>query len=625
MLSISNNIIIKMLGLSRLTKQVIALIFDIILSIIALFLSFVIRLETFNLDLNINFLVLIFFCLFFIPFYISFGLYKYIFRYSGLNAILNIAFSTSLYSIIFFILIFFIQFNNVPRSIGILQPILFFIFICFFRVGIVVFDNLLKANINKKNIILYGAGNIGFYAVNLLNRHKIIGFIDDDYNKIGNKLNNYKIYSVKDANELVSKYNINQIIITISNLSFHDRKKIISNINNLNVEILFFPSPDQIVDKRIEFNKFERVNLLDLIDRKITWNLNEIRNFLANKIIVITGAGGSIGSELVMQIISHKPQQLILIENSEYNLYCVEKKINDLKINNFFEIDIIYSLTSINDMNQIKKIFENYKPEIVFHAAAYKHVPLAERNIISYIKNNVIGTNNLINISIKNNVKNFLFVSTDKAVRPTNIMGATKRISELYLLSKSKNLSLNDTTISIVRFGNVIGSTGSVIPLFKEQLENGGPITVTHPEVTRYFMSVREAVGLILETLLISKGGEVFVLDMGKPVKIVNLAKKLIKLYGYKEKVNTKEKGGIEIKYIGLRPGEKLYEELLIGNNPTETKNNNIFLEKEDNLNYDKVDEIMNNLNKYLENNDEKNIVNTLQEAIANFKFNKLN
>ncbi len=619
-----SNIFYIILNMSRIKKQIIVLLFDIFISFISLYLAFVIRLESFNINFSINFFVLNAFCLFFIPFFISLGLYKAIFRYSGLYSILYIALASSIYGLIFFILIFFFKLNDVPKSIGVLQPILFFIAVCFLRVLIVSVDIFLKKTNNRKNILLYGAGTLGYHAINLLRQHNVVGFIDDDEKKIGHKINNYKIYSIDSVSDLVKNNNINQIIITITNLSLSNRKKIISNINNLNLEILFFPSTEQIVDKKIQFNKFERVDLIDIIDRKIKWNLDLILNFIQNKTIIITGAGGSIGSELVMQIINNKPKTLVLIDNNEFNLYSIEQKINNLKFDYLKKIKIIYSLTSINDKKLLSVIFRNYKPQIVFHAAAYKHVPIAERNISSYVYNNVIGTSNIINLSLSYQVENFLFISTDKAVRPTNIMGASKRISELYLTSKSQ-FNDNSTTISIVRFGNVIGTTGSVIPLFKKQLNNGGPITVTHPDVTRYFMSAREAVGLILETLIISKGGEVFVLDMGKPIKILDLAKKIINLYGYKEKINSNQKTGIEIKFVGLRPGEKLYEELLIGNNPITTSNSNIFLEKEEYIDLQIMNKIIANLEEFIITNNEQGIIDIFEKHIPDFKFNKTN
>ena len=609
--------------MSRLKKQLIVLIFDVLISFFSLYLAFAIRLETFNISFSINFFVLILFCLFFIPFFISLGLYKAIFRYSGLYSILYIVLACSIYGIIFFILVFFFKLNEVPRSIGVLQPILFLIVVCFLRVLIVTLDIFLKKTTDRKNILLYGAGTLGYHAINLLRQHNVIGFIDDDNKKIGHIINNYKIYAIESVSDLIKKKNINQIIITITNLSLLNRKKIISNINNFNIEILFFPSTEQIVDKKIEFNKFERVDLIDIIDRKIKWNLDTIFNFINNKTILITGAGGSIGSELVIQIINNKPKKLVLIDNNEFNLYSIEQRIHNLKLELLDNIHIIYSLTSINDKKLLSVIFNDHKPQIVFHAAAYKHVPIAEKNISSCVYNNVIGTSNLIDLSINLRVQNFLFVSTDKAVRPTNIMGASKRISELNLISKSKKNKNNSTNISIVRFGNVIGSTGSVIPLFKNQLIKGGPITVTHPEVTRYFMSVREAVGLILETLIISNGGEVFVLDMGKPIKILDLAKKIIHLYGYKEKTLENQKNGIEIKYIGLRPGEKLYEELLIGKNPVMTSNKNIFLEKEQIIESEMMNKILLELEEYILSNNESAIIDLLEKNIINYKFKK--
>ena len=356
---------------------------------------------------------------------------------------------------------------------------------------------------------------------------------------------------------------------------------------------------------------------------EIKINLDEIRNQFNDEIILVTGAGGSIGSELCFQLINLDIKKIVLIDHSEFNLYRVQSelvRINDQKKNKF---DIVAILSNINDSERLKSIFNEHSPQYVFHTAAYKHVPIVEENIVDSVKNNVFGTLNVIEIALASNVKKFLLISTDKAVNPTNIMGASKRIAEICVQAYANDNEKIRTIFSIVRFGNVLDSSGSVIPLFRKQIKDGGPITVTHPEITRFFMLISEAVGLILETSIISTGGEVFVLNMGKPVKIKNLAKKMITLSGNKVKENHDD-DGLEIKYTGLRKGEKLYEELFINNKYITTKNKEIFIAYE---NFIKKNDLVNHLKElkaHIEHDDEDKIVLKIKDIVPEFEYEKL-
>ena len=622
MLNINKNFIAGILNLNRTAKQVIVLSLDILLSILALYLAFVIRLESFTLDVNYNLYILISFTVFFIPFFISLGLYKAIFRYSGFNSIINILFATSIYGFIFFILVIFSKMPAIPRSIGVLQPILFFIFVSFSRVLIVSFIRSVNQSKSINNILLYGAGYTGSFALNYLKDYNVLGFLEDDPKKVNHKINGYRIFNSIDSEKIIISKKITQIIITIPTLTVYQRRKIISKLGNFNIEIIFFPSASEIINRKLQLKDFERVNISDLIDRKISWNVDLINDFLIDKSILITGAGGSIGTELVIQSLNAKPKLIVCIDNNEYNLYKLQNKLDKIKTNKISKIKFHYLLCSINNKNLIEYYFSLFKPDIVFHAAAYKHVPLAEYNVTEYLNNNVIGTQNIIKASLKYKVQNFLFISTDKAVRPTNIMGASKRLSELMLLSYAKTKETHvKTIISMVRFGNVLGSVGSVVPLFNDQLSNGGPLTVTHPEVTRYFMSINEAVGLVLNSMIISKGGEVFILDMGEPVKIINLAKKMIKLFGFNQNNNYHNKKKIEIVFTGLRPGEKLYEELLIGTNPIKTNHKDIFMEKESIIDTVNLKLIIEEVEKNINSNQTKKLIEILEKNINGFEY----
>ena len=460
------------------------------------------------------------------------------------------------------------------------------------------YDN--KNNIkNKKKAFIYGAGSAGAQlaaSIKHNNRYQICGFLDDDLKLEGRELSGYKIYNPKNLKVLIKKLSINEILLAMPSVSKGVRSRIIKKFTKLGVKILQIPSLDEIHkgSKQIEF--LREIEIEDLLQREsVAPNENLINKEIKNRIICVTGAGGSIGSELCSQILKYNPKKLILIEISEINLYKTEM----LLTKNFPNLKecIEPNLGSLSNLPLLKNIFEKNQIDIIFHAAAYKHVPLLEFNPLQAIKNNIFNTKTLCEFSKKYKIKHMVMISTDKAVRPTNVMGATKRVAEIIVqgfakesknkITESINALDSYTNFSIVRFGNVLGSSGSVVPMFQEQINQGGPITLTHPEIIRYFMSVKEAVELVLQAAALEKNGDILLLDMGKPVKIIDLAKQMISLNGLSIKDKKNKNGDIEIIYVGLRPGEKLYEELLIDKKSQKTEHPLIYrgIESAPNLN----------------------------------------
>lgn len=422
---------------------------------------------------------------------------------------------------------------------------------------------------DSQRVLIVGAGEAGNMIVReLFKRPELkkmpMGVVDDDKNKQGKCVYDVPVLgTIDDVEKIVKNHCIDEIIICIANINPQRKREIINICKKTDAKIKTIPGIYEIIDGKVNITKFRDVQIEDLLGREpIKMNLDDMNGIIKDKIIMVTGGGGSIGSELCRQIVKYEPKQLVLIDIYENNAYDIQQEIK----RHFPEIDLKVLIASVRDEHKMDKIFEQYKPEIVFHAAAHKHVPLMEDSPCEAIKNNVFGTQNVVNLSDKYNVKKFVLISTDKAVNPTNIMGATKRCCEMIVQTKNKT---SKTEFVAVRFGNVLGSNGSVVPLFKKQIEEGGPVTVTHEEVTRFFMTIPEAVSLVLQASAMAKGGEIFVLDMGEPVKIIDLARNLIKLSGFEPNVD------IKIEVTGLRPGEKLYEEVLMDEEGLQKTSNN--------------------------------------------------
>ena len=585
---------ISLLQPTALKRVIFFIISDILISLFSLYSSYLLR---FNFHIPDNFLDTFWFVfgvltLLKISSMILFRVYKVVWRFFSLSDAKHIILSHILAYTLFAIFyhIFKDIINPFPRSIIVIDIFLSLIFIGALRISKrVIFESSSSKAI--KPSILIGVNENTTHLIKSAFKGQSEYFPSaiisiDDTTTTNMYIHNVKVYDISDIATVVKKQDIKSAIIT-QDISKELLNSIVNSLNTLGI----------IEIKRVELldfktKVFKDISIEDLLAREPKdLDIDAISEFIKDRVVLITGAGGSIGSEIVRQCDRFGAKELILIDNSEFNLYQIGEDVPRAKL----------KLANILDVEIIREIFKRYSPSLVIHAAAYKHVPICEENITVAIQNNIIGSKNIIDLSIEFNVEKLVVVSTDKAVRPTNVMGATKRVVELY----AQNVPSGDTEIVAVRFGNVLGSSGSVIPKFKKQLEEGGPITVTHPQITRYFMLIPEACQLVLQTATIAKGGELFVLDMGKPVKIVDLAKQMIRLYG--------KEGEVEIEFVGLRDGEKLYEELLLDDSEKETKYSSIFIAKPTLYEYQ---DLLNDIDNLLSSNEP---IRALQKIVPEF------
>ena len=496
-----------------------------------------------------------------------------------------------------------IFYNTLPVSFFVSELFIYLFLINFLMYSYYLYMNRTNKNKKNKTLVIYGAGRAGMKLGEEYrnSEYKLLYYIDDDKHLQNRSIDGVKIISPQNAIKKFNKKEIDLLIIAMPSASQEQIKHAYDMLEPYAEKIKILPSINEILKSELYSKQLKDISIEDLLARKPKdLDKNAIRNFVKGKIILITGAGGSIGSEICRQCEKFGAKKLILVENSEYNLYSINEELS---------IDRKCYMVDVTRKQELKKVFCKEKPDIVIHAAAYKHVPLCEENPRSAVINNIIGTKNSIDLSIEYKVKNFILISTDKAVRPTNIMGATKRVCELY----AQNIYSKNTKIAAVRFGNVLGSSGSVVPKFKKLIEEGKPLPVTHPEITRYFMLIPEACQLVLQAGSLAKNGEIFILDMGKPVKIIELAKKMLKMYG-------KDENNIII--TGLRPGEKLYEELLINDAEAKTIYDSIFVASPT---YFDINKLNNLIYKLLKKYEKKEILKILKELVKEFNHKELN
>jgi len=475
-----------------------------------------------------------------------------------------------------------------------------------------------RSSTRKKRVLIVGAGEatkqvIGALKKDMRDSYDIVGLIDDNPNKVNYAISGNRIVGTRyDIPRICKENNVEVILFSISMISSAERKKILEICQETECKVRILPAITDLIRNKNLMDSFRDVEIEDLLGREsIQLDNGNINELISGKTILVTGGGGSIGSELCRQIVTYNPQRLVMVDIYENSLYDIEQELK----RNYPNLEICAIVASVRDKKRLEEIFSQYKPYLVFHAAAHKHVPLMETSPLEAIKNNVFGTYNVANCADKYSVKRFVLISTDKAVNPTNIMGATKRLCEMIIQAKNKE---SKTEFAAVRFGNVLGSNGSVVPLFKKQIKEGGPITVTHKEITRFFMTIPEAVSLVLQAMTYAKGGEIFVLDMGEPVKIYDMAVKLIKLSGLEPNVD------IQIKVTGLRPGEKLYEELLMAEEGLEqTKHDKIYIAEPMNIDMNMIEQKLSELDKLLQNttNDQKDKIKTvIKDVVPTFK-----
>ena len=474
---------------------------------------------------------------------------------------------------------------------------------------------------SSTNLLIIGAGMSAREIIITINnsmksKYNIVGLIDDDISKINHMILGVKVLGTRnDIQRIVEENDVNLIFLAINHISPMDRKNILNICQETNVKTRVLPTTEAIIDQKGALNSLRDVEIEDLLGRNtIELKNNDISGTIKGKTVLVTGGGGFIGSELCRQIAKYRPGKLIIFDIYENNLYDIEMELRS----DYPKLQLEAIVGSVRDINRLNNVFSTYKPNIVFHAAAHKHVPLMENSPLEAIKNNVFGTYNVVNCSDKYSVDKFVLISTDKAVNPTNVMGASKRVCEMIVQAKDK---ISKTNFVSVRFGNVLGSNGSVIPLFKKQIANGGPVTVTHKEITRFFMTIHEAVQLILQALTCAEGGEIFVLDMGEPVKIYDLAVSLIKLMGYDPDVD------MPIKITGLRPGEKLYEELLMSEEGlTSTKHDKIFISKPSDFSVEQLDKNLDRLKKLEYDNkySSEKVIDMMRKIVPTYKDSKL-
>ena len=609
-----------LLNASRSTKRFIALSYDVFAIPVAMYLALALRHGTFSIKTTeAMYLMVAITVIITTVAFVKLGLYRAVVRFMTSKAFSALALGIGVSALTMATASFLIP-ANIPRS-----SVIIYFFTAFALLGTPrlfirsVVTQLSKAK--SEPVIIYGAGQQGIalaQALSSSNQFRPFAFIDDDPKKQKSSIHGLKVYSPLNLSDLLEQQYVKKIVLALGRTSIQQRKLLIEKLAENNLEVLTAPSVPDIISGKARIEEVREVDIEDLLGRdQVDARADLLQESIHGKIVLITGAGGSIGSELCRQALLQQPEKLILLELNEYSLYAIEQELQQLNEQYQLNVPIISILGSVQKQNRLETVFRTFKVQTVYHAAAYKHVPMVEHNVVEGVRNNVFGTWYCAEAAIAAGVERFVLISTDKAVRPTNVMGASKRMAELVLQALAKRQT--DTLFCMVRFGNVLGSSGSVVPLFRKQIKNGGPITVTHPDIIRYFMTIPEASQLVIQAGAMGKGGDVFVLDMGEPVRIADLAKKMIRLSGLTKRSLKNPQGDIEILFTGLRPGEKLYEELLIGDNVEGTEHPRIMTANEVHLTWPETHNLLNRLDKACHEFKVEDVINLLLEAPADY------
>jgi len=639
-----------LLGMPRRQKRLLQVATDVVLVWVALWLAFIVRLgidDMYN-PLKAHFWLFAFAPSVAIPLFVRFGMYRAVMRYFGNDALIAIIKAVSLSSLILAVLVYWYSNHEavVPRSIifnywwlslviiGGLRLVMrqYFMGDWFTAAQHVPFTN---RDDGMTKVAIYGAGVAGNQLVAALRMGRVmrpVAFIDDDASIADRSISGLQVYKPKHIQQMIDVTGAQEILLALPSSTRARRREILNFLEGFPLHIRSVPNFTDLASGRVKVDDIQEVDIADLLGRdSVPAQPELLERCIKGKIVMVSGAGGSIGSELCRQIIALKPLTLLLFDHSEFNLYSILSELEQRVARESLSVQLLPILGSIRNQDKLRDVMRTWRVETVYHAAAYKHVPMVEHNIAEGVLNNVIGTLNAAQAALQVGVANFVLISTDKAVRPTNVMGSTKRLAELTLQALSREVApvlfgdksnvsrVNKTRFTMVRFGNVLGSSGSVIPLFHSQIKSGGPLTVTHPKITRYFMTIPEAAQLVIQAGSMGRGGDVFVLDMGEPVKIVELAEKMIHLSGLSVRSEKNEHGDISIEFTGLRPGEKLYEELLIGDNVVATKHPMIMSANEDYLPWDTLKSRLAALMRAVNEDDYSQVRQLLRETVSGY------
>ncbi|MEO8544339.1 MAG: nucleoside-diphosphate sugar epimerase/dehydratase [Burkholderiaceae bacterium] len=607
----------------RLAKQLIVVALDLLLAVFATWLAFTLRLDELHVPAGLQWRVYWLAPALAVPVFAALGIYRAMFRHTDLAALMAIARAVAVYACLLVAILLWRHWPAVPRSVGILQPLLFFLLVGASRVlvrfGLATIGRNRVAS--EGRLLIYGAGEAGVQtaaAISNARQFVLVGFIDDDMAKAGRSINGIRVFPPRQVEDVIKRRGVTDILLALPSASRARRNAIIETLRNTPVHIRTLPGMSDLASGRVSLRDIKELDVEDLLGRTpVSSAPAALTRSASDQVVLVTGAGGSIGSELCRQLLRERPAQLLLFDHNEYGLYVIQQELQAMCKSQGLAVDVVALLGSVSNPRRLQEVMGRYRPSWLYHAAAYKHVPLVESNAAEGIANNVFGTLNVARVAIDNGVTNMVLVSTDKAVRPTNVMGASKRMAELVL--QALGSGDDKTRFSMVRFGNVLGSSGSVVPLFRAQIAAGGPLTVTHPEVTRYFMTIPEAAQLVLYAGAMARGGEVFVLDMGEPVRIMDLARRMIDLSGLTVRDEQAPDGDIAIEITGLRPGEKLYEELLIGDNPAPTAHPRIMMAHEEYLQWPELETQLDKLRAAVEQDDVDGIKSVLSRCVQGY------